>query len=192
MAIITTAEVKERIDITGSTYDTQISNIIDKVDQTIKTWAGQSIEAESKTINFEGKGKSYFLFANMPVNSITSVKYKTEPLGSQTTVSSSDYGIVETDGIYKLYNKNTFYAGYLYEVVFNYGYNTVPEDVKNTAIEMAMALIYDSDFLGGDDGRFGFASKQLNSGDAGSSTVNYINGMRNEWITTIMRYATLV
>lgn len=192
MAIITAAEVKERLDVTSSDYDTQIGNIINSVDDTIKSWAGQSIESTTKTEKFEGNGKDYHLFKNMPINTITSVKYRTDPLQALQTVNSSNYAIVETDGIYRLYNDDTFYSGYNYEIEFNYGYDTVPEDVKNVAIEMAMALVYDANFLGGNDGRFGFSSKQINSGDAGSSTVNYLNGMRNDWVTTIMRYATLV
>ena len=80
-----------------------------------------------------------------PINSITSIKYKEKPTDSLTTISSTDYAI---NGRY-IYSESGFTKTYIYEVIANFGYSTIPDDLVSIATEMVAIKFRES--KNGDD-----------------------------------------
>lgn len=192
MALITTDELKSYLamDANVSTYDDQLDAIIAYTGGLINGFCSQSIEAKAETIVFNGNGTNLYTFTNFPVNSITSVRYRITPADAWTTLTSADYALIKSGSLHQIYFSQKNIKGTAnYEVVFNYGYTVIPQDVKVTALEIAALMWKDTDIMGGTKGgRLGLASVSeggLNGISASTSFKDYWN---TKWRQVLLSY----
>jgi hypothetical protein len=102
MAIVTLAEVKTFLGISGAAEDSKLNLIIGYVDATIKQYCGQNFEQATYTEFYSGTGNKTVVLRKRPVQSITNVWFDTNgnygqsagAFGSTTLLTSGvDYSL---------------------------------------------------------------------------------------------------
>ena len=155
--LTTVALVKsDYLNITESTYDTVITNLLTQASSKIESMCGQPLEAQAVTSYFEG-GFGDWLHVKYSVPfTVTSISYRDEPLDSWTAIDSGSY---TTQGQW-IYNDETFSESY-YKLVLSVGYSTIPDDLKHYASELTAAY-YKASRHG--DNTIGFGSINVSQG----------------------------
>lgn len=173
-------EIKSFLNITGSSYDTVVSNAAAYADERIKALLGQDVEATETTLTFFGSlanlesfGKRYYVrLKNTPVNSITSITYKTFGEDAET-LATSKYELVADGSSYVVVFKDALNGAYVYSITYNYGFDTVPKLVEMLANYYAIEYILKS-WTNVDFRRFGLESKVENV-EGESYTSRYVS-----------------
>ena len=137
-ALATLAELKEFLDITGTTYDDLLTNLLNRVTDLFHTYCGVTqFKAQNYTDYYDGSGDSYLFINNTPINSVSLLADDTDHIwASDSTFASDEYRIVEQnhivvpDSIFSSYDQNI-------KITYNAGYDTIPGDLKQTCIEEA-------------------------------------------------------
>lgn len=138
--LVTAAEVKTYLGITGSTHDTLIDELIDITSEFIEDYCGTHFSSTAVTDKIDG-GVEFLLTTKAPIVSITSITDNED----STTVATTDYDFYaesgriyrESDAVLFPSNKPTWYLGrQRFTVVYQAGYSAVPEAVKWVAYEM--------------------------------------------------------
>ena len=192
MALITTDALKQYLamDLNTSTYDDQLDSIISYTGGLIQGYCNQAIEATTETIVFNGNGTNLYTFSNFPVNSITSVRYRITPANAWITLATTDYALVNSGALYQIYfTQNNIKGTANYEVVFNYGYTVIPQDVQITALEIASLIWKDSDIKGGaKGGRLGLASVSEGGINGVSASTSFKDYWNTKWRQVLLSY----
>ena len=138
--LVTAAEVKTYLGITGSTYDTLIDELIDLTSEYIENYCRTKFSATSVTDKIDG-GEEYLITTIAPVISITSITDNED----SSTVSSSDYDVYLKSGRIYVENSVLLYpevrriwapGKQRYTVVYSAGHSAVPEAVKWVCYEV--------------------------------------------------------
>lgn len=138
--LVTTAEVKAYLGITGSTHDTLIDELIDLVSEYIEDWCGTFFSATATTDKIDGGGEFLFV-TKAPIISITSITDNED----SSVVASTDYDFYarggriyrESDTIIWPSSEPTWFIGrQRFTVVYSAGHAAVPEAVKWAAYEV--------------------------------------------------------
>jgi hypothetical protein len=136
-ALVTTAEVKTYLGLTGSTHDDLIAELITLVSETIESYCNTYFESTATTEYVDG-GHEYLIVPRSPIISITLIKDTTD----DSTVSSSSYDYYPSEGMIYLKDSGlnglyTWGAGRRrYRVTYHTGFAAVPEAVKWVAYDM--------------------------------------------------------
>ncbi len=153
------------LDVADTSQDEFISILLAWSDAQIVNMCGQQIAlTQPEPLIFDGNGRTEYVIPNHPVQSIVSLKTRTQP---QTTTWDKVYtAFGATAGDYELNKKKNaifFPQGFgqgrdQYQVVYTYGYADIPADVQSVALEMAAIAYRESSIKGNQDPRLGVQS----------------------------------
>ena len=138
--LVTAAEVKTYLGLTGSTHDTLIDELIDITSEFIENYCNTTFSSTSTTDRIDG-GHDLLITTRAPIISITSITDN----DTSETVTSTDYDFYAESGrIYIVNDSLTFPAPgpkwaqgrQRYTVVYTAGYAAVPEAVKWVCYEL--------------------------------------------------------
>ena len=138
--LVTAAEVKTYLGLSGSTHDTLIDELIDLASEFIENYCNTHFSSTAVTDKLDG-GCIDLITTKAPIISITSITDNED----STTVSSSDYDFYaksgriyrENDSLIFPNNQPTWYQGrQRFTVVYQAGYAAVPEAVKWVCYEL--------------------------------------------------------
>jgi len=131
----TLADVKTwlNIDDTNTNSDELLTSLITSGSAYIENWTNRSFSVTSTTYRVNGNGSSVMLVKDYPINSVTSV-----------TVSGIAYTASNGTSTGFMFDENTIYligAKFTKEIqnvsiVFNYGYATIPAELKQVVVEL--------------------------------------------------------
>ncbi|MBW1777359.1 MAG: phage head-tail connector protein [Deltaproteobacteria bacterium] len=149
MALCSAAQVKAFCGITATTWDTELGNLVNRVDQWIKSYCGRKIEdddysylTDDAEAILDGNNDDELILPEYPINSVTTVRINEvaydeseSVFGSGWYIRNASAGILGLRGYKWLGGKSNI------ELVYNAGYETVPTDLVQAAIEIcAMKL----------------------------------------------------
>lgn len=191
MALITKPLLKIYLDIENQVtdYDAVLDMIIAAVGKDVVRYCNQEIEATSQIYEFSGNGSNWLIIPKFPVISITSLKYRSQPLESWgAAISSSDYAIVDNGVQPLLYYAHGFIEGnFNYKLEYISGWSEVPEDIRQVALEMAVVYFKETDVKGGmEGGRLGLATIGKNIQGIGVNTT--FKDLTKEWEKRLSKY----
>lgn len=138
--LVTTAEVKTYLGLTGSTHDTLIDELIDITSEFLENYCNTTFSSTATTDKIDG-GEEFLITTLAPIISITSITDNED----STTVTATDYDFyVKSGRIYRVNdavlfptNQPKWYSGrQRYTVVYQSGYAAVPEAVKWVTYEL--------------------------------------------------------
>lgn len=137
--IVSLSEFKTEINFTSgdTTNDTLFTEYIKRAQNIVEQYLNYTVESSSKTDYFYGDSSASYYLSFIPTTTISTLKYKTDLLGSYTTVSSAKYSIYQANGLYYLYYEDGFNESYYYELVYTQGYSTIPTAIKKAVLELA-------------------------------------------------------
>lgn len=187
MAITTKAIIKaDWLNSTDTTADAAIDNAILAVSKEIEGICNQPIDVTAVTLEFEGNGSNVVpLYYTSPVT-VTTLKYRTLPTDSWTTVSDCTAFI--RNGLYSLYLEDCFSEAY-YQAVLSIGYTTIPYDIQLCANEMVVEL-YNATQFAGQVNRFGVSA--INESEGGVSFAKTIASMRERARPRLAKYTRVL
>jgi len=149
-ALTDVATVKSFIDLTGSTYDNLIELLVNACSEWIENETGRVLLASEEDVielhdgDFDYSGQNKIFAKQYPINSITSIEYKTGSLDNPTWVefTENDYVVDERAGIIHFTNS---FGGSLKSLLPNRqnirltyqgGYDNAPSDLALACIKM--------------------------------------------------------
>ena len=158
-ALITLAEIKEWLNLTGSDDNDFLQRSINEWSDTIETRLGRTILSANYTDEVHDGGKRAVTLDNFPVTAISSIAVDGTALGTD------DYTLKAKSGIIRMASGYNF-AGGPGDILVSYtaGYTTAPGDLKR-AVTQLVALEF---YLSG-HGRKALAKRSESTGD-GSTT----------------------
>lgn len=175
--MITTTELKQYLNITDSTLDSFLSNVITHCTAKIEAEICTSLSSSSRTRYFNGNSMTLYLINDLNVTALTSLRYREDPTDSWTTISPSLYGIHNVGLLHYVYFSDVFDSSYTYELVYTAGYSTIPTDLKTLCIELSASWFNDSEH---GKGRLGLNSQSITiHGQVGT------NSFHNVWETRV-------
>jgi len=193
LALITKQELKPFLNIDSATedYDSVINTIISSVGKDVQRICNQDIESTSQTLELNGNGTCYLLIPKFPVISITTLKHRSEILDlwtSHVAISSTTYQIVYINNVAYLYYSEGFIEGIAnYQLVYISGYATVPQDIKQIAIEMSVIYFKNFDINSGvKGGRLGLNS--IAESVQGVSATTQFRDLSQDWFKRLSKY----
>ena len=128
--IISVDELKSYLNITTTSFDTQLSTLIEEMQKYLEGRIGYEIEEASRADWISGTDYNFIQVYHYPIQSITSLEeYDSERNNLEQTFSSSDYFFVKD--IIQLYSK-IFSSDLWYKVVYTSGWSagSYPEDLQ--------------------------------------------------------------
>jgi hypothetical protein len=176
-ALVSISDVKSFMDILSTDYDSFITHLVSVASQTIETYCQQPIKNDLVTESFYGNGSTEKDLDYFPVNSINAITYETETNGAWVAVDSEDYQLYSNRKSYHVINDGGFTRGYPYHIGAYVGYNAVPYDVQQVAIEMAAMGFANSGVRG--ESRLGVDSITNNVINT-TTTTKYLD-LNNAW-----------
>jgi len=182
--IVSLVEVKRymNFDTAVTTNDTLLTQFINEAESYINKYLRFDVASGSRTINFGYQSGTYLFINDMNVTAITSLKYKSLPTESYTTVSSSKYAIQKIKGLYYLYCENGF--GYdINELIYTGGYSTIPDVIKSVCIEMVAMKIKESGF---GKSQLGLSVQTENHNNV--AITNQIQSLYSKWHNMLNQY----
>lgn len=143
--LISLADYKTLADITSSTSDTKLGELIDSVSQLVKTYCGQSFldyYSNAKTEFFTKTYGTYILeLTESPVVQIQSVEERTSPTADYSILTvNTDYVLDSTtDCVYRMSGskyKNWESTPNAVKVVYTAGYSELPQDLRLAVVDL--------------------------------------------------------
>lgn len=175
VALITLAQAKTHLKISGSTEDTLLEEMINRSGQVCASYAGRNFKSAQRTEYYDGNGKSKIELMNFPVTAITSVNIDPLRLWSSSTALdvSTDLILDGQAGILQISNGRFIFTKGLgnIRVIYTAGYkdsvdNLVPWDLQEASL-IILQLSYKRHYQ---DQRIGLTSETV-----GDRTYNYSN-----------------
>lgn len=140
-ALTTLALVKvfAGIGSTDTTYDTQLEQSIDAASWYIREQTGRKLVAQSLTEYYDGPRSDTLQLREYPIGS-TIVMYSdaARSFGSGTLVDADDYEVYEEPGHVVLTGTGYDVGPRVIKVTYTGGYSTVPYDLSQACIELAV------------------------------------------------------
>jgi len=135
--LTTLANVKTALEITGTDDDTYLESLIDRVSTIIESYCDREFDSQTLTEIFDGTGTEDYQTEEYPIDSITSLSYRTTTLNEDNwqTIESEYYHFYEDQG--SVHYMNKFKEGVKnYKLVYVAGYSDIPDDLEQAAIDM--------------------------------------------------------
>ena len=191
--ILTAAEVKAYLGISGTDKDTIIGTFISDVSLWLEGYTGRKI-AGSQTVTNEignGDGTEFFYPKYPPVSAVTTLQDRSDPNGTWASiVSDTDYILIDPiAGDYvELYN-TTFPEGRSnIRITYTAGYSTIPNEVKQVAYEMVATRFRESNDPALGHNRLGMISTATSQAGV-SYSKSYID-LLPKWKSILAPYRT--
>ena len=136
-SFINSSDLKTFLGITSIESDALLSQLADRACEQLNTLCNRTFQKSETVEKFLGTGSDVFFPCNLPFSfsddgSIT-IEGQTDPIGP------SGVRVLEDEGFITLREK-TFTEGKLCTVTYSSGFDEVPGDVKQAAIEMAVFM----------------------------------------------------
>lgn len=143
MALITISDLETYL---GTTITDDPSNdsdtyslysfLISAIDSKIKSICNRDLEATDYEEYYDGTGSTDMNLKQYPINTVTSV-VGTDPWGNETALTSTYFSINDDGSLYYFYG---FVKGRRnYKITYNAGYVTIPDDLKQIALQMVVS-----------------------------------------------------
>jgi hypothetical protein len=177
--IVSLADVNEYLNIdesTSATVSAFYSNCISRVSDRIESYLNLPVKAQDFLGYYDCIGCNSLYLNNYPILNVSSLKHRTSPISDWQNVitqgSIENYLLIYAYKI-ELYNHN-FYSGQKsIEIKYRAGYENIPDDIKQVALEMVVMIGKESSkSMNGDNGRLGIGT--MNGGSNNFST-SYIS-----------------
>lgn len=143
LPLITLAEVKAYADIKSTNQDTEITALIPRVSDYIKSYCKRSFidYIDDAKIDISNGDNSNYIYTSEPnIISISSIEYSTDYGSTYTTlVSGTDYVLdISNDRIQAI--SSTGFTNYTngYKITYTAGYEVLPDDLKQAAIDLVV------------------------------------------------------
>ena len=143
--LISLADYKTLADITSSTSDTKLGELIDSISQLVKTYCGVSFldyYTSAKTEFFTKPYGTYILeLTESPVVQIQTVQERTSPTADYSTLTeNTDYVLdSSTDCLYRMSGvsyKNWESTPNAVKIVYTAGYSELPQDLRLAVVDL--------------------------------------------------------
>ena len=143
-SLTTVADVKESlgIDSGNTSKDNLITRKINQATRMIENYCNTRFKATDYTEYYDGIGGSELVLRHRPINSVTSLSARqvTTNENDFDITDAEDYFIDEPAGVIEFLG--SFYGNYdSWKVVYNAGYDTIPEDVAEACAQLAAYLV---------------------------------------------------
>ena len=146
-------ELKTRLGITGTDYDTVLDNILLSAEKAVKNFLGRTyIQAPDEDIieHQSGDGESQRIFTReYPIISVSSLKIDNEEIPARTSldddgyvITDAEYGVIQLVGYYCTPGVNNI------EITYKPGWQNVPADIIEAIYRIATALWNHRDVVG--------------------------------------------
>jgi uncharacterized phiE125 gp8 family phage protein len=142
VALVTLAQAKTQLKITGSSEDTFLESLVNRASEKAKKYCGRNFITDDFVEFYDGTGEDFIIVRNYPIISLTSLY--DDPLrlfGADTQISiASDVLLDPGPGIIRLWNQRNFFIRGKANVRVSYsgGYedDTVPYDLQEAVLTM--------------------------------------------------------
>lgn len=175
MAIITNTDLKEYLKITGTSQDALLTKICNRAQEIIEGYLRRKIEQATYTSELHDGGVAFIVTKNRPIISIASLK------DNGTAVDSSKYVVYKESGIVALKSGYFTSGPQKVEITYDAGYATVPELVKQAALEVAQLIYKDIDAGEGRIGKTGISVPQ-------AGNLNFIRKLNPMTVAALGQY----
>ena len=188
--IITAAEAKVYLGVSGSDLDTPIGTFISDVSSWIEEYLGRKVKG-SQTVTDEigsGDGTEFYIPLYPPVTAVSTLKYRDDPTQSWADlVTDTDYILIDPEGDYiEIYN-GAFPEGRAnIKVTYTAGYSTTPNAIKQVCYEMVAMRFRESHVSGLGDERLGVSSRS--SAESGVTYSKSFEDMMPKWERRLRKY----
>ncbi len=177
MSLTTLQNVKAFKDVTGTTHDSELQRLILAVDKFVENYCGRKLEQATMTEYYSPHtGQTHLLLQRYPVSSITALY--DDPLrsyGDDTLIAADQYGLEDAEGgILRLYDAEFTGGIRTVKVVYVGGYNPIPGDLEQAAIELCW-LARDK----GDKALLGLQSKSIADGSVTTFKMDWPAGVED-------------
>ena len=145
MALATLAQVKVYLQISGSTHDANLTALLDRATEAIKSFTRRELESPGSdyTHYFDGNGmdRAVILREYPVVGTVTSVHDDTgRDFGADTLIDAGDYYVHVDEGIIELTSGTVFAKGVAnVQVKYKAGFaaGSIPEDLTMAVVYLA-------------------------------------------------------
>ena len=186
--LVTLDTVKAYLKIGNDEHDSVLERLIDVASSTIERFCDQPIVKADGNEQHEFDGddlSSILMLPFLQVRAVTGVTYLTTVGSSATTVDAATYGLRLRGGLAYLHSTETFRSSRRYTVTLTVGFDAVPPDVEQVALEMVADMARKSNVAGIGENRLGLSSKS--SGGSTASSASF-RDMREEWADRLTPY----
>ncbi len=144
-------KIKRYLNIENNDNDNFFEILLSAVIKKIDNYINQNIQAAENTLYFNGNGSVYYIIPYFPVNSVTSLHYRTAPNEAWTELTNNTDFYLANKGtiLTEIYYEMGYCYKYEYKLVFNSGYTTLPADVELIIYQM-FKIAYDESVPGKD------------------------------------------
>jgi hypothetical protein len=180
--ILTAAEVKAYLGISGTDSDTIIGTFITDVSNWLEDYLGRKVKG-SQAVAAEigsGDGTEFHIPKYPPVTAITVLQYRSDPNGTWTdVVSDTDYILLDTEGsdAIELYGAVFPYGRFNLKLTYTSGYATTPARIKQVAYEMVATRFRESNDPRLGSNRLGISSTSKSNTGGGSDSWSFEDQM---------------
>lgn len=142
MALATLVQVKEYLQISGSTHDANLTALVARAERAVKSFTRRELEAPGSDVTEDHDGKlDDTVFLNeFPIVSVTSIHDDSErAFGSETLIDPSDYAIASEEGYVELISGVFSQGVQNVRVKYKGGYvsGSIPEDLTMAVVYLA-------------------------------------------------------
>jgi len=152
--LITVQEYKDAEGMRGDNNDDRLAIIVPQVSDLVKKYCGTSFidnfsSAKTETFNIIDNNTSVIVLSETPLVSVTSVKERSSPSDSYTTLTNNtDYFIDTTsDSIHRINSsgiEKSFLKGFgAVEVIYTAGYSATPKDLELALFDLVTYYLKD-------------------------------------------------
>jgi uncharacterized phiE125 gp8 family phage protein len=168
-AIVSLAEAKAFLKITGAGDDSIIESMINRASIWANDYTGRLLLSRTNTEYYDGDGTGTLILRQYPVTSITNIYDDVDrAFGSNTIIPAADIVLNQENGIVRLFNGSVAFTPGMLNVkaVYVAGYATPPESLKE-AVLVCVGNFYRRQYA---DQKFGIVSEST-----GDRTTSYAN-----------------
>ncbi|MEI7443268.1 MAG: head-tail connector protein [Burkholderiales bacterium] len=138
-AFCSLSDVKSFMAITGTQDDPLLTSLIQAASNAMETVMNRTVAAASYTDLVDGNGKAGMMLSNWPVISVTSVTIDGTSVPASTGYGASGYA--QDENVVFLRNRVFTKGARNVSIVYQAGWATVPDDLKQACVE-TVALKY--------------------------------------------------
>lgn len=147
-AFTTATAVKEYLRISHSNWDALITSLITRMSGFFESQINRTLDAADYTERYDGEEDNggVLRLKHPPINSVTSLHDDiNRAFGASTLIATADYVWYANEGVIRLDGAEFRVGLQNIQVVYNGGYDTIPDDVVQAVIELVAFKLIQSD-----------------------------------------------
>ena len=137
--IVNIADLKRVFKIEGNTDDDILFRLVTAAEKTAEKYCDTKLKAVAITEYHDGDGSDTIILKNIPVNSVTTVHDDVDRAFGADSLKDSENYVIESWGGIRLLTDLFTCAKQNVKVVYNAGFEVVPEDIKTAISNLAFA-----------------------------------------------------